>query len=424
MCHLPEKFRPRSASRPIRAAPRRSRGLPCALWCVAAALWMVRGAGAAEPLRVFPGASPEDMSRGLPEGAFAPQYRTDRAFMESYSAWIQLEDGSTLLINLPLTNLPSPHECSVAVDLYRPDGREVLGEAQFSSDRLEVSNSRVSCGGNVLEQVGPGAYRLRADLPRSDQAGRLSVDLSFVATIPGFRRGDGRVHFGEEGYFELRLLVPWGTVTGRYTLDGVQHTATGQVYLDYAAQSLWAHELADFWLSYRFFSDTLYMAATTFRTPNDRGRKTIHHVTVVLENECEGGSSGVATGDANGTGSDSGRVPCSRRAFVTGKQALELTGAVFDTWSGYEVPGHVRAVVQGPGVQVELALDTSPNLLSKEYILAPLNPLVRAVISTFIARPYTYRYRARVIARVTSADGTSRPVPGTFVGEMIFVNSP
>ncbi len=364
---------------------------------------------AAEEVTAFPGAGPGDVSRGLPASAFAPRLDPAKAFMESYSAWIQLADGATLFFNLPITNLPSPHECSAAIDLYLADGTEVLAEEQFSGEDLKVTPSRVACGGNVLEQVGSGQYRLITGLPRADGKGTLSVDLAFAATITPFIRGDGRVRFGDDGYFEMRLLVPRGTVTGRYQLDGTSHPARGQVYLDYAAQSIWAHELATFWLSYRFFSDELYVASTTLTTPPGYGSRTIHHVTVAWTLE---------------ETKDPGSTSAGHLLFATDNHRLELMKPVRDDWSGYEVPGEIRSIVEDQGMRIEIEATTAPHLLSKTYILAPLHPIVRAVISTFIARPYTYRYRARTVARATLPDGSTHTVPGTFVAEMIFVNRP
>ena len=413
---------------------------------VTALLTVLSSARAAEPVLPFPGASPADLERGLPDTAFKPRLDPDRAFMESYSAWIQLDDGTTMFANLPITNLPSPHQCSMAFDLYDRNGREVLAEAQFSAEDLEVTDTAVACGGNRLERLSLGKYRWVARLPRSDGKGDLEVDLFFSASIPSFKRGDGRVHFGEDGYFELLLLVPRGTITGHYKLEGEDHRVRGQAYLDYAAQSIWAHELATFWLSYRFFSDDLYVAATTFTTPPGYGRRTIHHVTVsvaspapaaALEPALRKGQDtvrpgGGASGDrANAAGEgaaaqskSSAQVSPSRWVFATDQHQLELTDERRDDWSGYDIPGQVLSLVRGDGVTVQIRLETGAHLLSKTYILAPLNPVVRAVISAFIARPYTYRYRARVEAEVVYPDGSKRSILGTMVAEMIFVNSP
>jgi hypothetical protein len=110
-----------------------------------------------------------------------------------------------------------------------------------------------------------------------------------------------------------------------------------------------------------------------------------------------------------------------RLRFAAGGPSPALMRRVVDPVSGYAVPQEVRSSLSGDGMKIDLQVST-PTYLRRMDILENVNFLLRTIVRTFIARPYTYWFRARATAEVTHADGTVTHVPGTFLGEMIFVN--
>ncbi len=104
----------------------------------------------------------------------------------------------------------------------------------------------------------------------------------------------------------------------------------------------------------------------------------------------------------------------------TGDHALRLNQRVPDAESGYAVPREVRSIISGDGMRLELSVPTD-RYLHRIYMLEDLNPLLRAFIRAFIARPYVYRYRAPATVQRTR-DGVTSRIAGLFVGELIFVN--
>jgi len=358
------------------------------------ALFAAAAVQASEPVRPFPGSSPTDLTRGLPATAFQPRLLPEREAIESYSLWIQLEDGASLLVSLLISNMGRPRQPAVAVSLYPASGPRLEANLELPPDALSHSATRVQAGRNSLEQLTDGRYRLRLAVPLKG-GGDLSADLTLAPTVPPYRRGEGRVELGSSRrFFELMVLFPRARVEGQYTYGGTVRPARGMAYGDHTAQNVWPHHIANRWFNFRFFSDELVVACTSFVTPPRFGTRPVAHVVV---------------------------ADASRLLFATDQPDLQLRRTARDPESSYLIPQEVHTVLTGDGMRIELNVPT-PRPLERLYLLQDLNPLLRAFLRTFIARPYTYRYRVPAVARVTQRDGSSSRVNGTFLAELIFVN--
>lgn len=350
----------------------------------------------------FPGAESGDISRTLPPDLFQPRLLKEREAVESYGFWIQGEDGSTLFINLLLSNLGRQHQPGIQLTWYGPPqagkGVERLeGHQEFASSLLRVQPHRISFGPNKLEQHPDGSYSLQFALPCS-QGGELAGSLRLRRGLPMYRRGDGKIHLDQHRrHFELVVLQARGPVEGMLQLRGKGGPFRGLGYLDRTAQNLWSHYLARRWFNYRFFSQDLCIACTSLTTPARYGSMPLSHLLVSRGDE---------------------------PLFATDQHALELLKPQPDPASAYLLPTAMSSTAAGDGLRVDLKLEELRPLDCLD-LLEDLNPLLRTLVRAFIARPYTWRYRcpAQVHLQPRGSSATPSVHQGTLVAELIHVNS-
>lgn len=149
----------------------------------------------------------------------------------TYEWWYfdaHLDDGAKVVVvfftkhyttpELPLTPM-------IEINLELPDGRYFQRQVQVAPEQFHAAKDR--CEVLIGDAVFEGdlhTYRIKAEV------GELAVDLELVGEVPAWRPGSGHLYFGEGD--ERRLFawlpsVPKGSVTGSYSVDGVQHTVTG-----------------------------------------------------------------------------------------------------------------------------------------------------------------------------------------------------
>lgn len=373
--------------------------LPSSLATSALAWATSAGLAAAPGLVAFPGAEPGDLGRPLPASALSPRLLENREALECYSLWAQLDDGSTLLASLLISNLGRARQPAVHISLYPAQGKPVEAFQELEPEVLGFSPGRVVAGRNMLVVEPDGRYHLRLAAPvagsATGQGGELTVDVRLKPILHGFKRGDGKVWFGEgQKHFELLPLIPQASLRGHYTLDGKVVNVTGNAYLDHTAQNLWAHKIAQRWSNYRFFSPELFAAVTSFLAPPEFGSLQVTHALVARGGEA---------------------------LFATDQQDLRLEDLHADGVSGYRVPRRIHSTLAGETWKLELSFDTDP-WLDRQDLLGDVNPVIKAMVRILIARPFAYRFRVPATAKLTRRGAAPTTITGLVVSELIFVN--
>jgi hypothetical protein len=328
----------------------------------------------------------------VPTHAFKPRLWPEKEFIESYTFWIQLDGGDTILVSLLISNLGHPQQPGVAVALYPASGPSFRSAVDYPSDRLKIQGDKIAFADSTYEKVGD-KYRLRLNMPVKT-GGRFVSDFTFTPTLPSFFRGNGQIEYAEGRRFELLVLYPRSRVEGSYTYQGKTVAVSGVAYGDHAAQNLWPHHIADRWVNYRFFSPELNVAVTSCTASSRFDHARVTHALV-------------ADGE--------------KLRFSTDTQQLELRGGSVDSTSGYRVPQALATTLTGPDLKLKLDVPLG-RPLDRIYLFADLNPFLRTFLRTFIANPYAYRFRQSTQAILYEGKNEPRRIKGTFLAEIIFVN--
>lgn len=353
---------------------------------------------AASTLNAFPGVDASDITRPPSGNIFGPRLLPEREAVEGYGFWVQLDDGSTLLLSLLISNLGKPQQPAIHLSLYPPSGTPIEAFEEHAAGSLKYGDAHLVFQRNHLEKLSDGKIRLRFAVPlagKTAEKREITGDLTFTPIMQPYRRGDGKVYFeGDQKRFELVLLMPYGKVEGHYTLGDKVVPTKGFGYIDHTSQNIWAHHIATRWFNYRFFSPELFIACTSFTTPPNYGSMSISHVLVGRHGE---------------------------PLFASDQHALQLSQLSEDPVSGYSVPGAIRTTVAGDGHRLEINLPQTP-YLDRMDMLEDVNVLLRTFVRAFVARPYTYRYRLPATAFLTRRGGTMTQHQGMLIAELIHVN--
>jgi hypothetical protein len=182
---------------------------------------------------------PEDFQRlGLdPEsvGAWEDGLRTDTG-PGSYEWWYfdaHLDDGSSLVIMFNTKNPMTPHrplEPTVSVQLNRPGAEPLTFERHASAE--EFNASKDSCdvciaGNRFLGDL----HHYEIHVAHED----TTIDVELTAQVRPWRKGAGRVYFGEndDHFFAWLASVPQGSVSVQLSVGGHTERLTGIGYHDH-----------------------------------------------------------------------------------------------------------------------------------------------------------------------------------------------
>jgi hypothetical protein len=183
--------------------------------------------------------SPADYARlGLSPTSIAPWEdgaRTDDS-SGTYEWWYfdaHLADGAKLVVafmNKDIAQPQKPLSPLLRLELDLADGRHFEKLVRYAPSAWSAARDHTD--------VRLGANRFSGDLHQyriEATAEEVSVDVTLTGVIPPWRPSTGYMLFGADRSQEFAWLpsVPQGSVTARYSVDGLQHETTGVGYHDH-----------------------------------------------------------------------------------------------------------------------------------------------------------------------------------------------
>ncbi len=144
-----------------------------------------------------------------------------------------LSNGTQLVVQFQTKNAAVPNvglEPIVSIDLTFPDGSTINKNSRFSA--AQFSASKEQCDVRVADNHFTGnlhTYSIQATLDD------VRVDVTLTGLTDPWRPKTGYTVFGddESAYFAWLPSVPYGNVTGTYTVDGATTIVTGNGYHDH-----------------------------------------------------------------------------------------------------------------------------------------------------------------------------------------------
>ena len=100
-------------------------------------------------------------------------------------------------------------------------------------------------------------FNVHLDFPDEEGLPQMKADLRFRCRTPGWRPGEGPVHYGspDGDWYDVVVMIPWADVSGTITVNGVTREAKGFGYSDHNTQNILPTKQCDKLMALRSFSD-------------------------------------------------------------------------------------------------------------------------------------------------------------------------
>lgn len=174
-----------------------------------------------------------------------PNLLPDEAFAETFSFFVDAEDGTYAHVQLGISNVgPGSKKGGCRAMIARPGRptyvRSKVVEAaawrhEAEDDRLVVGDCEARRGETLLVTARHGAERVRIEL-RADAARTRAPALSFGT---------------KGGFFESEVLVPSAPASLEIVHEGERHRSEGHGYADHSRSKAMPREVAKTWVRFR-----------------------------------------------------------------------------------------------------------------------------------------------------------------------------
>ncbi|KNC54219.1 Svf1 family protein [Thecamonas trahens ATCC 50062] len=380
----------------------------------------------------------EDIADGEP---LTTHLLDDADYLETGTFIIFNNDGSVIFIQSIVSSVGMyTHQPGVNLKicpgpaLAKARGSEspLQWSAKFARKDIRLDDSRrsMAIGKHVFKYVpaaddGSTRAEYKVALPASGGNAIGDLRATFTADSPSFMISDGKVVFGVEPEADLdspdatsapycRNVFPMARaqVSGELVLaDGSTLVLSGRGFVSRLLQNVKAHKIANTWSLAKFDSDHASLAYVSFLTPPSYGSQWISFGALIVDSELVAVTTDNSCATSNEVKDDTGYV-------VPHGTALNL--------SGKALAGQSLAV-PGSDVFASMVWEHS-SWIDKFDILSAIPWILRMIVKTFIAAPWSYRFYdpATLMVSVTGADEASatREFEGMVLREFIFLNPP
>jgi hypothetical protein len=103
----------------------------------------------------------------------------------------------------------------------------------------------------------------------------MKADIRYHCRTPGWRPGQGPVHYGapDGDWYDLIVMIPWADVDGTLTINGQTRAIKGFGYSDHNTQNVFPTKQAEELMALRSFSDQHSVNFLEYIAPESYGRQ-------------------------------------------------------------------------------------------------------------------------------------------------------
>ena len=213
-------------------------------------------------------------------------------------------------------------------------------------------------------------FDVHLDFPDEEGQAPMKADLRFHSRTPGWRPGEGPVHYGspDGDWYDVVVMIPWADVSGTITMNGAVREVKGFGYSDHNTQNILPTKQCDKLMALRSFSDEYAVHFLEYIAPEHfDGERT----TWIL----------IMKGD--------------RILFATDDWEREMFDFRTEPKRGYQYPTRVRTSIDLPACRL------TGEIRGTKYIgaldaLDEIPAFLRAVASKFVSAPVFIRQNADI----------------------------
>jgi hypothetical protein len=319
----------------------------------------------------FQGGVQTRADKGITQEELAPTPSKGGFFSWTYTFMIYLDDGSSGMIQFTYWKMYIKTQRGLYFSFSDKGEKLHLRKGVFKGKQTEYTNDppRLSMGPNFWEGFYP-EFLVHLDFPAEEGAPQLKADIRFHCRTPGWRPGEGPVHYGDPDgdWYDLIVMIPWAEVEGTLTLDGKTRKLRGFGYSDHNTQDIFPTSQTQELMALRSFSEGHSVNFLDYIAPDEYGGE---RTTWIL----------IMKGD--------------RILFATDKWERTMSG--FEVWEkrGYKYPTLVKVTVDQPGCRL------TGEIRSKKFVEAldaieEIPSFIRPLARRFVTAPVFIRQSVEV----------------------------
>ena len=339
---------------------------------------------------IFQGLEQSNPNQGIKPGEIVYSPMEDFLYNEKWHFMAQFEQGWVIYSNIMITNIAtSRYSGGVEFSLYSPEGKIYTSKKDYPPETVKASQER------YLVQIEKN--RVGGEFPKYslelNQDG-ISVNLIFENQVPGWKPGDGLIWFDLEKtkFWKYIYTSPRAEVSGSITVEGRKFSVQGFGFQDYSKSNISASDYSTRWLHIRIWDPEYSVVYTELDLSEKYGGKRVKF--------------GVIT--------DREKILLQSRDW-----SIVPTKTAFDQKFKKEYPEEIEVKVSGEKVGLKGNLKLL-RILEKMDVFAHLNPALKTIVYTFIAKPIFYRCQNQYQLELT-LEGRKEILTGKGLHEVVYV---
>ena len=224
----------------------------------------------------FKGGVKTRADKGLATEELKPAPSQGGFFTWTYTFMLYLDDDSSGMIQFTYWKLYLKTQRGLYFSFSDKGDRLFLRKGVLSGSETNYTENppALSMGPHSWKGFYPDFY-LHMDFPGDEGLPEMKADIRFHCRTPGWRPGEGPVHYGEPDgdWYDLVVMIPWADVEGTLTLNGVTRTLKGFGYSDHNTQTVFPTTQSEELMALRSFSEGHAVNFLEYIAPEDFGRE-------------------------------------------------------------------------------------------------------------------------------------------------------
>jgi len=283
---------------------------------------------AAQKVYNFRGGVQTRADKGLTDPELAPQPSSGSFFSWTYTFMFLLDDDSSGMIQFTYWKMLLKTQRGLYFAFSDKGRTPYIRKGVYKGKEMTYANDPPAfrMGPHAWSGTWPD-FAVRMDFPAEDGEPELRADLRFRCRTPGWRPGEGPVHYGEPDgdWYDLVVMIPWAEVTGTLTLNGQTRALKGFGYADHNTQNIFPTKQTVELMALRSFSQEHCVDFLDYVAPEAFGSERTAWILVMK-------------GD--------------RILYATDKWERDLSDFAAEPKRGYRYPRRVQVRLDQPGCQL------------------------------------------------------------------------
>lgn len=338
---------------------------------LAALLVIAGGALAARKVYNFKGGVKTRADKGLTREDLKPMPDQGGFYTWCYTFLFYTDDGSSGMIQLTYWKLYLLSQHGLVFAFTDRGEQTHLQKAIIKAEDFSYGDDppELRMGKNYWRGFYP-EFEVYVDLPAEDKGPDLKADLVFRPRTPGWRPGEGPVHYGDpEGdWYDLVVMFPWADVSGTVTLNGEERKIEGWGYSDHNTQTVFPTTQSEKLLALRSFSEEYSINFLEYIAPEDFGFERSTWIIIIKDHEI---------------------------LFATDQWERELDDLEVWPKRGYKYPTTMRVSIDQPGCRLSGVIK-GDRYIGATDAMDELPAFVRPIAEKFMEAPVFIRQNVTV----------------------------